>query len=449
MPFTNYSATNYPANASDPIRRFHYRRAPLNTDFRNFKIGDEWLDETAQNWWKLCYKDRVQGIWKLMISAVATTESLVTQDAAVVGPDGLGHINVVGGPGVTTAGNPGTNTVTINLAGGTQAIDTITGNAGGAVPPDGAGNINIVGTATNGINLVGNPATFTLTASMQTPYADGDFEFRNTVVGVARTLLINNMIANVANHAVFKIQTEAAGGDAFTWYTIDGGGDFSLGIDNSDGDKLKLTDNELPSLGNEIITIDPAAGNTIRFNNAYTFPIVDGTANQYLATNGAGAVSWQAQHSAGEVVQYLYVSRSDKVTCSTPLPFDTSIPQQTEGVEVLTLTITPKAATNRLVIKSTLTGYNYDVSQASAALFQDAILNALAAIPIVSEAASSHLVYSVLASSVLARNYKIRAGQGRAGGGVEYVLNAFNTAPPNLLFGGVAVSSLEIWEIHV
>lgn len=44
-----------------------------------------------------------------------------------------------------------------------SAMETLTGNSGGAIAPDGAGNIDILGTAP--INITGNPATFTLTVA--------------------------------------------------------------------------------------------------------------------------------------------------------------------------------------------------------------------------------------------------------------------------------------------
>ena len=42
----------------------------------------------------------------------------------------------------------------------------------------------------------------------------------------------------------------------------------------------------------------------LNINNAYTFPKVDGTNNQVLSTNGAGALSWQTISSAGSVNIY-------------------------------------------------------------------------------------------------------------------------------------------------
>ena len=44
-----------------------------------------------------------------------------------------------------------------------SAMETLTGNTGGAITPDGAGNINVLGSAP--ITVTGNPGTFTLTIS--------------------------------------------------------------------------------------------------------------------------------------------------------------------------------------------------------------------------------------------------------------------------------------------
>lgn len=52
----------------------------------------------------------------------------------------------------------------VSLGAGTE-IDFITGNSGGPVGPGPGNDINLLGDNTQGINIVGNPATFTLTVS--------------------------------------------------------------------------------------------------------------------------------------------------------------------------------------------------------------------------------------------------------------------------------------------
>lgn len=252
MVFIRNNPLNYPPNSTDAIRRYIDDRAPTTTDFKQFIVGDEWLDTSSNDWWKLCFKDTIQAIWRKMAGTGASTELFTPDVGGQTGPDFLNNINLLGGPGIVTTGNPGTNTITIGLTGGSTAIDTITSNAGGAVPPDGVGNLNLVGTATNGINITGNPGTFTQTVSLQSPYADGDFEFRNTAVATPRNLTIHNTDVNAASDSFVVIAVPAASADPFVRLTIDATTNYSWGIDNSDSDSLKISDSTTPSLGNNL-----------------------------------------------------------------------------------------------------------------------------------------------------------------------------------------------------
>jgi len=65
-------------------------------------------------------------------------------------------------------GNPGPGT----------AVNTLTGNSGGAVSPDGSYNINVVGSG--GVSVVGNPGTHTLTIS-----SSGSSSFTYTLVNTS------------------------------------------------------------------------------------------------------------------------------------------------------------------------------------------------------------------------------------------------------------------------
>jgi len=64
-------------------------------------------------------------------------------------------------------------------------IETLTGNTGGAVGPDGAFNINILGSG--GVNVTGNPGTNTLTITV----AGSGFAW-NSVAGTAQALAVGN-----------------------------------------------------------------------------------------------------------------------------------------------------------------------------------------------------------------------------------------------------------------
>jgi hypothetical protein len=388
MPWIDRSPLEYQVNTASSFRRWEDNRPPVsgaNGDYKQFKVGDHWLDTTAQIWWILCYRDSTMGIWKSVISAsgvlnfltgdvggaigpdignninivggvgitttgnpvtntisIALTSGALTIDHVIpdvggtVSPDVLGNIhligsggiivtgtpgtntltvgpsgggsitqtftadvgapvnptvggnlNILGGTGITTTGVPGTNTISIALTGGGQAIDTITGNVGGAVSPDINGNLNVIGTATNGINVTGNPGANTQVVAFQTPYSDGDFEFQTTIAGATRNLSITNTDnTNAASDA--KIQVVTGGinsGDPFVNFLITGTKTYSIGIDNSDSDSLKITDGARPSAGNILWKMTSSGERTLPLQ-----PYIYATRSTHaLNATGAGA----------------------------------------------------------------------------------------------------------------------------------------------------------------
>ena len=72
-------------------------------------------------------------------------------------------------------------------------IETLTGNAGGAVGPDGAGNVNILGSGS--MTVTGNPATNTLTITT----TGGGIPWTEVVVMGPTAMAINN--GYIANNA--------------------------------------------------------------------------------------------------------------------------------------------------------------------------------------------------------------------------------------------------------
>ena len=160
MPFNDQAnPLNYPTNSRDAFRRFRVDRAPTTQDFQNFKIGDFWIDTSAEELYFLVDKSGTS-LWILLSSGPGPgVESLTGNTGGPVPADGAENINIIGTGNVTVAGNPGTNTLTISDTGSNP--ETLTGNTGGAVGPDGANNINFVGMAP--LTVAGNPGTNTLT----------------------------------------------------------------------------------------------------------------------------------------------------------------------------------------------------------------------------------------------------------------------------------------------
>lgn len=548
MPFLESSPLNYPANTFSAIKRFKLNRAPNSGDYKNFDLGDEWLDTSSDDWWKLCDIGISSGTWRKIGGTSAASEKfIVDSGTSPVEPDATNQITITGGSLVETVGS--LNTITINSSGmGFFLPDTGTT----PVVPNASNQVTFTGG--NGIQTTGGLNT--VTWDMQTPFI-GDFEFRSTTSGDTETLLISNTSNTAGSQAEVQIQVAGStADDVWTNYSINGVQEYSVGIDNSD-DKLKITDGARPSAGTDWFILDPtgasaegqidlpigrlnvqksingsdininienlanapnsnaylsietggstgdpfvrynitdswAAGvdnsdtnaykitynasdatpstgseffkiattGDITFNNAYTFPITDGSAGQVLQTDGAGNVDWQTEHSTGEIVQYLNTSTSALVACNTQLPDDNSIPQQTEGNQVLTLAITPTSATNKLIIRFNSGGAldttgSLTLIRATLALFQDATANALAALTgggffnvgpgVADTAANFGLIHTMVAGTTSPTTFKIRVGPSTPSGTIN--INGNNAAAQ--VFGGVASTTLEIWEIQV
>lgn len=135
----------------------------------------------------------------------------------------------------------------------------------------------------------------------------------------------------------------------------------------------------LPSDGQ---TIDAADYNTpiTTFINDYNSNIDNSNiataaaiAGSKLASDGVG----NTQLAAGVCVQFVRDLGSSDDTSTTAIPNDDTIPQNTEGEETLSVSITPKSATNLLEIECLLM-IGSAAKQVSAALFQDSTAAALA-----------------------------------------------------------------------
>jgi hypothetical protein len=133
---------------------------------------------------------------------------------------------------------------------------------------------------------------------------------------------------------------------------------------------------------------------------------------------------------------------------TTVLPFDNTIPQNTEGDEILTQAITPQNASSTLLIEVVVhCGTSANGIDAAGALFVDSTAGALAAFARMSNSGTAYgpavMSFTVAAGSTTARTYKIRMGPGAAG---TCYVNQDTTSNP--IFSTVGPwSSLKITEI--
>ena len=179
-----------------------------------------------------------------------------------------------------------------------------------------------------------------------------------------------------------------------------------------------------------------------------------GASGRFLRSDGtdpswsliqAGDVSY-TNLPAGMVVNVAHTSTGAVATGTTAMPFDDTIPQNTEGDQYLTLAITPKATAHKLLIEViayyAFAGADYIVG----GIFQDSTADALAAgvgsYPLTSETGIIVIRHYMTAGTTSATTFKFRLGSNA--GGTTLTLNGLTGARK---LGGVFATSMKITEV--
>lgn len=142
------------------------------------------------------------------------------------------------------------------------------------------------------------------------------------------------------------------------------------------------------------------------------------------------------------IVQYYYTEYTTYTSSATTIPFDNTIPQITEGVEIMTLSITPTNANNRIAVQA-LCQINGDSSgRPCAAIFRDSVANALAVGMSGSNTSyiqNTSVIHDELAGGTNSRTYRVRVGES---GGNIYV----NGNNAGRFYGGAGKCTLVVFE---
>lgn len=167
-----------------------------------------------------------------------------------------------------------------------------------------------------------------------------------------------------------------------------------------------------------------------------------GIATSKIAADGGLTTS---SVGAGFVVQEASTNYSAVSTGTTVMPWDDTIPQITEGDEYMSISITPKSATNILVIQCVVSVATSGAAKMiCGALFQDATANALAATATYAGAVSASspvvLTHRMVAGTTSSTTFRFRAG-GESAGTIT-----FNGVAGARKFGGVTASNITVWE---
>lgn len=147
----------------------------------------------------------------------------------------------------------------------------------------------------------------------------------------------------------------------------------------------------------------------------------------------------------GILVQLVNNQSASYVTGTTAIPFDDTIPQNTEGTELITLAITPTNASNKLKIDVVVNiAVNATNGYPIVALFQDSTADALAAMtdhqPTTDKLTQVCFTHYMTAGTTSETTFKVRYGDPT---GATAKVNGETGA----LFNGCLFSSITIREI--
>jgi len=180
------------------------------------------------------------------------------------------------------------------------------------------------------------------------------------------------------------------------------------------------------STGNPPVATTLTAGTNITINEA------------------AGSITINSTAGSGEFIQQIYAETATVTTVNTEFGYDNTIPEQTEGIEILTVTITPTNASNYLLIAFDFNGGlgTGASNHLAAALFQDATTNAIYATKTQSAVNTIHELsgrYRMTAATTSATTFKLRASNS------QFYLNG--DVFGNRIYGGVSKCTITVTEI--
>ncbi len=190
--------------------------------------------------------------------------------------------------------------------------------------------------------------------------------------------------------------------------------------------------------------LSPATGTDFTFGDSGdTFTVPSGAT--LAVASGATVTNSGTASGFGKVLQQVSSLYTTYTSTGTTIPIDNTIPQNTEGLEVTTLAITPESATSKLHIQAWVYGGSSAAAYVMGALFVDSTADAIGAIaqhkPTAWSSGSIYFATVVDSSSTVARTYKLRAGTNSG----TFYINGSHSART---FGGVATSGLVITEVE-
>lgn len=200
------------------------------------------------------------------------------------------------------------------------------------------------------------------------------------------------------------------------------------------------------------ITITVSGGGLINGSASYVINLAYGTAT-FFSTGAFWVVTDKIASSGGGggyatgVRQVVYATLGTQTFSGSNIPFDNTIPQITEGFQILTASITPQSATSTLYIWATVNVSCSSIASAILAIFRDATVNAFGvsatAVLTANTAENETVMVTIPSGSTAASTIRLRGG---ANSGNLYING---NAASGQTFGGASATSLLVMEVGV
>lgn len=199
---------------------------------------------------------------------------------------------------------------------------------------------------------------------------------------------------------------------------------------------------------NALMPTTPATGDLVRYDGTNWVRLARGTAGQALFTNAGGTdIAWG---NVSGVLQTVDQSISTYGNTATTVPYDDTIPQNTEGGLLMTQAFTPISSTSRLRIEVFIPFALSGAGAGICALFTGASANAIAAEIYAFYAVNTYmtqmrLVHDFSPGSTSAITFTVRVGSDTASGRTFY----WNGDSSSRVFGGVSKVWMRIMELSL
>ena len=175
-----------------------------------------------------------------------------------------------------------------------------------------------------------------------------------------------------------------------------------------------------------------------------TFDVYMQSSTECVLFNFQKASGYQVKENNGSIIQSVFSKTTAVNAGTTVMPVDDTIPQNTEGDEYITITITPTSATNKLRVQVSAQLTVSTAVRIAGALFRDTTAGAFAAAGLsgsTDDATQLSIEDEVVAGSTSQTTFKFRAGPQSA---ATVTINGISTARR---YGGVCSSFMKVTEI--